>query len=112
MCSLGYSLRPLKPLCRWGLRKKLLFSWDADNEGPRNSSRPDARRGFLSPLYVGVLPLYCLGAGAHVLGVAGMPDLSVEVRDREIGNPDAEELAFLVRAWNAAFVKAKELCWL
>jgi hypothetical protein len=71
-----------------------------------------------------------------------MPDLSVEVRGHEIvvtkpshglqvryrklgrspmlvsddvmqrGKPDTNELKFLVRAWNAAFAKAKELCWI
>ena len=70
-----------------------------------------------------------------------MPDLSVEVRDREIiitepsqglkvryrklgrspmlvsddpmrNSPDSDELKFLVCAWKAAFAKAKELCWI
>jgi hypothetical protein len=70
-----------------------------------------------------------------------MPDLTVEVRDREIvvtkpsqglkvsyrklgkapmlvsddtmrRNPDIDELKFLVRAWNAAYAKAKELYWI
>ena len=70
-----------------------------------------------------------------------MPDLSVEVRGHEIivtkpsqglavryrklgkspmlmsddlmrNNPDSDELKFLVRAWNATFAKAKELCWI
>ena len=70
-----------------------------------------------------------------------MPDLSIEVRGHEIvvkrpsqglqvtyrtlgrspmlmaddlmrDNPDSDELKFLVRAWNAAFAKAKELCWI
>ena len=27
-------------------------------------------------------------------------------------NPNSDELKFLVRAWNAAFAKAKELCWI
>ena len=73
--------------------------------------------------------------------VLRMPDLTVEVRDREIvvtkpsqglkvsyrklgkspmlvsddmmrRNPDNDELKFLVRAWNAAFAKAKELRWI
>ena len=70
-----------------------------------------------------------------------MPDLSVEVRGHEIivtkpsqglevryrrqgrsamlvsddvmrSDPNSDELKFLVRAWNAAFAKAKELCWI
>ena len=70
-----------------------------------------------------------------------MPDLSVEVRGHEIivtkpsqglavkyrklgrspmlmaddlmrNNLDNDELKFLVRAWSAAFAKAKELCWI
>ena len=70
-----------------------------------------------------------------------MPDLSVEVRGHEIvvtkpsqglqvtyrklgrspmlmaddlmrNNLDKDELKFLVRAWNAAFAKAKELYWI
>ena len=70
-----------------------------------------------------------------------MTDLSVEVRGHEIvvkkpsqglqvtyrklgrssmlmaddlmrNNPDSDELTFLVRAWNAAFAKAKELYWI
>ena len=69
-----------------------------------------------------------------------MPDLSVEVRGHEIivaepsrglevryrklgkspmlvsddpmRNPNSDELKFLVSAWNAAFAKAKELCWI
>ena len=27
-------------------------------------------------------------------------------------NPDSDELKFFVRAWNAAFAKAKELYWI
>jgi hypothetical protein len=27
-------------------------------------------------------------------------------------NPDIDELKFLVRAWNAAYAKAKELYWI
>ena len=70
-----------------------------------------------------------------------MPDLSVEVRGYEIvvknpsqglqvtyrklgrspmlisddlmrNNPDSDEREFMVRAWNAAFAKAKELYWI
>ena len=70
-----------------------------------------------------------------------MPDLSVEVRGHEIvvtkpsqgfqvtyrklgkspmlmaddpmrNNLDKDELKFLVRAWNVAFAKAKELYWI
>jgi len=70
-----------------------------------------------------------------------LPDLSVEVRGHEIivakpsqglqvryrklakspmlvsddvmrNNPNSDELKFLVRAWHAAFAKAKELCWI
>ena len=70
-----------------------------------------------------------------------MPDLSVEVRGHEIivtkpsqglevryrrlgrspmlvsddvmrGKPTADELKFMVRAWKAAFARAKELCWI
>jgi hypothetical protein len=72
-------------------------------------------------------------------GVTRMPDLSVEVREHEIivtsqrlkvryrklgkspmlvsddpmpNKPNSDELNFRVRAWNAAFAKAKELCWI
>ena len=70
-----------------------------------------------------------------------MPDLSVEVRDRQIvvtkpsqglsvtylrdayspllvaldpmrDDPDAERAKFLARAWRAAYSKAKELSWI
>ena len=70
-----------------------------------------------------------------------MTDLAVEVRGHEIvvtkpsqglqvtyrklgrspmlmaddlmrNNPNSDELKFLVRAWNAAFAKAKELYWI
>jgi hypothetical protein len=74
-------------------------------------------------------------------GVTRMPDLSIEVREHEIivtkpsqglqvryrklgkspmlvsddpmpNKPNNDELNFRVRAWNAAFAKAKELCWI
>jgi hypothetical protein len=27
-------------------------------------------------------------------------------------DPNSDELKFLVRAWNAVFAKAKQLCWI